>query len=106
MSNIGHSNSFKKVEKVNLFCDSLLGEWKPNKKQTNKQLLVFSRSAEVTLAEQYAQDWIDPVDFKKKKVFGKVKLVEDKIITKDHGNISFTQLIEPMLQGGVVKDII
>lgn len=100
------SNSFKKLEKPDPFCDAFLGEWKPDKKKTDKTFLAFSRTREHVLTEQQAQEWIDPVDFKKKKVWGKVRFTEYKLISKQNGDASFSRNLEPLvLEGATVKEI-
>ncbi len=93
-------------DKPSPFIDAVMGEWKPDKKLSNKDNLVFSRKAELDIAEKYAQDWIDPVSFKKKKVYGKVILEEHKIISKRNGDTSFERRMEPALTGGIVEDMI
>lgn len=100
------SNSFQKITKIDPFCDMTLGEWKPDKKLTNKTQLVFSRSAEINIPENYAQDWICPQTFTKKKIWGKALLSEQRVISKENGMESIQRQIEPCIKGGQMKDVI
>jgi hypothetical protein len=96
----------KQYQKPDPFCDSVLGEWKSDKKRTNKDVLAFSRTAELHVPEQHAQDWIDPVTFDKKKLHGKVRLTEVKLINKHNSELSFNRIIEPALKGAVIDKVI
>ncbi len=95
-----------KMKKPDPFLESVLGQFKFNKKHPDKNSFVWSRSAEIDIPEDYAQDWIDPVTFKKRLVFGKVKVTEHKFASKESGDIGFQRLLEPALSGGQVKDYI
>ena len=88
------------------FCDAVLGEWKPDKKNTDKDVLAFSRTAELDLAERHSQPWIDPVTLQKKRVYGKVVLTEVKFINKTTSDITLSRSMEPCLKGGVVGPFI
>lgn len=90
-------------DKPDPFNDTALGEWKPDKKRSNKDILAFSRQVELTIAERYAQDWIDPVTFEKKKLYGKVIVTEVKIINKKTSEMSFNRSMEPAMRGGIVE---
>jgi hypothetical protein len=76
------------MKKPDPYCDSVLGEWLPDKKKSKKGILAFTRSAELTIAKQYLQDWTDPKTFKKKRVYGKVLLSETKIVNAQTGDIA------------------
>jgi hypothetical protein len=96
-------SNIQNVGKADPFCDKTLGEWKADKKRTNKDVLAFSRTAEIDIAERYAQDWIDPVSFEKMRLYGKVKLTEVKLVNKHNSEISFSRSMEPSLKGGIVE---
>ena len=100
------SNSFKKVEKVDPFNDVSLGDWKPDKKNSNKSFLAFQRTAEVNVPERYAIEWHDPVTFAKKLIWGKTVLTERKLISKDNAAESLQREIYPAIQDGQMKDVI
>ena len=95
-----------KVKKPDPFCDSVLGEFSPDKKNTDKDNYAFSRSGSLLIAEEYAQPWIDPVTFEKKMIFGNVDLKEVRLISKKDGSASYTRHIDPSLKGGKIKNII
>lgn len=92
-------------EKPSPFCDSVLGEWLPDKKMTNKDALVFTRKGECNIPENYCQDWIDPITFKRKKIHGKVSLVEHKIVSKKNGDVGYSRSMEPALKGSFIIDV-
>lgn len=103
------------MKKPDPYCDSVLGEWIPDKKKSKKSTLAFTRSAELTIAKQYQQDWTDPTTFKKKKVYGKVLLRETKIVNAQTGDISLhrgldltpdsvVENLDGVIEQGSVKD--
>jgi hypothetical protein len=100
------SDSFKKVEKIDPFNDASLGDWKPDKKSTNKEYIAFIRSAEIVIPERYAQEWIDPVTFVKKLIWGKAVLTERKLISKANSSESLQREMHPSIKGGQMKDVI
>ncbi len=97
------SNSFKKIEKIDPFNDASLGEWTMDRKHTNREFLAFVRTAEVNIPERYAQEWIDPVTFKKKIIWGKTILTERKLISKTNSSESIQR---EMIPQDKIKDII
>lgn len=100
------SNSFKKIEKVDPFDSVALGDWKPDKKNTNKDVLAFIRTAEITIPEHHAQDWIDPITFNKMKIWGKTVLIERKLISKANSDISLQRKMEPAEKNSYSKKVI
>jgi len=100
------SNAFQKVQKADPFDSHLLGDWQADKKHTNKNTLAFVRTCEITIPENHQQDWIDPVTFAKKKIWGKVVLTERKFINKGNSEMSIQRIMEPAFEGGVIKDVI
>jgi hypothetical protein len=83
-----------KVQKIDPYCDSVLGEWKPDKSKTKKGILAFTRSAELTIAKQYFQEWVDPKTFQKKRVYGKVVLHESKLLNAQTGDAAFHRSLD------------
>jgi len=79
-------------------------EWKVDKKNSNKELMVFSRSQTLTINETYAQPWVEPKTFKKKHIHGKVKVTEYKYINKHNSEMSFKRVMEPCAEGCIIKD--
>jgi hypothetical protein len=100
------SDSFKKVEKIDPFNDAALGEWKPDKKNTNKLFIAFSRTAEISIPEMYKQSWKDPITFKDKLIWGKAVLTERKLISKQNSVESLQREMNPSLRGSHVEDVI
>lgn len=91
-------------KKPDPFCDSVLGVFQPDKGNTDKNVYAWYRAAEINITEEYAQDWIDPLTFEKKLVFGKIKLRETKTANRKTGEIGFTRTLDPALKGGKIKD--
>jgi hypothetical protein len=70
--------------KAQPFTDAVLGEFKPDKKNSSKTHLCFSREATITLHEIHAQDYIDvSAGNKQQLIWGKVTLVERKMVDKN-----------------------
>jgi hypothetical protein len=95
----------KHKSSVQLFNDALLGEWKYDKKGSSGDTLWWVRTAEVNLAEVYAQDYIDPATMKPMKIFGEIKLVQKKAIDKNSSSPSMFNTIEPTAKS-IMKEVI
>jgi len=93
------------MPKVDPYTDKILGEWKQDKKNSKKNIFSYKRSATITLARDYALDWIDPETFKKKRVYGEVTLVEHKSINALNSNINYSRNLE-LTTKSVVEDVV
>ena len=63
--------------KVDPYTDRVLGDWKRDRDTKDK--MYFKRSGAIKLHKDHAQDYIEPVTFKKQKVYGDVVLTETKV---------------------------
>ena len=90
------------MKKVNIFCDSILGSWNPDKKQTNKEFHAWSRTKQLKLDEQYCQDYYDPETKKLQKIFGEVILLEVKLVNKKTSEMSYSRLITPTTTSKII----
>jgi hypothetical protein len=78
----------------NYYVDTVMGDWKHDKKKSTKDNLCYTRRAAVKLHKDYAIEWIDPKDTKKYKVFGDVVLTETKLINISTSLPSFFRGVE------------
>lgn len=67
--------------KSDYYVDSIMGDWKHDKKQSNKDNLVYTRRVEVKLHRDNAVVHTDPKDMKKYRVYGDVVLTEKKMVS-------------------------
>jgi hypothetical protein len=79
---------------MNPFTDNIMGDWKLDKKGSSKTQLCYRREAEITLHKDHAQDYVDPKNFKKKKIYGLVNLIETKMIDLATSNTQLFTAIE------------
>jgi len=63
--------------KADYYVDSILGEWKPNKKKSTKDALCFTRSAKVVLHKDHAMNNPNDPD---NMVHGEIILEETKLV--------------------------
>ena len=98
-------SNVKSKPSANLFNDAILGEWKFEKKASSGDTLWWTRSAEITLAEVYAQDYIDPKTMKANKIWGEIKLIQKKAIDKNSSSPSMFNSIEPTSKS-TIKEVI
>ena len=66
--------------KKDFYTDSIMGEWKQDKRKTTKDNLCYKREATIKLHKDHAMAYTDPEDFKDYKVFGDVTLTEQKLV--------------------------
>lgn len=67
--------------KKDYYVDAIMGEWKQDKRKSNKENLCFKREATIKLHKDFAMLYIDPEDFKEYKVHGDVTLTETKLVS-------------------------
>lgn len=75
--------------KVDLYVDSVMGDWKHDKKSSNKDNMSFKREAPIKLHKDYAVTWTDPEDFKEYHIWGDVVLTEQKLVDAKTSNQTF-----------------
>lgn len=80
--------------KTDFYVDSIMGDWRHDKKGSTKEALRYTRKAPVKLHRDYAVAWTDPKDFKEYKVFGDVVLTEQKVMNVATSATSFFRGVE------------